>query len=113
VFLLLGLAARYLLGQHRVSAVLLVYVPLIDLILPFATILHLRSGVTADETDGLAAAYIGVSVAFDPSMIHWADARFTHQFAGGPPVQRPPRRGGARSRYEWQEFRKAALWSDN
>lgn len=86
VFLLLGLAARYLLGLRRVSAALLVCA-FIDLILPFATILHLRSGVTADETDGLAAAYIGVSVAFDPSMIHWADARITHQFAGGPPVQ--------------------------
>ncbi len=92
---------------------LLVCVPLIDLILLFATILHLRSGVTADETDGLAAAYIGVSVAFGPSMIRWADARFAHRFAGGPPVQRPPKRGGARARCGWQEFRKAALWSDN
>lgn len=109
VFLLLGLVARYLFRLRRFSATLLLCVPLIDLMLFFATIFHLHSGVTADQTDGLAAAYIGVSVAFGTSMIRWADARFARRFAGGPLVPRPPRYGRARARYEWQEFRKAVL----
>jgi hypothetical protein len=107
VVLLAGLTARYLLGLPRVGAVLLVCVPLIDLVLLVATIQHLRSGATADFTHGLAAAYIGVSVAFGPSTIRWADARFAHRFAGGPPPPRPRRYGRARARYEWQEFGKA------
>lgn len=112
VVLLAGLAARYLLRLRRLGAVLLVCVPLIDLVLLVATILHLRGGATADLTHGLAAAYIGVSVAFGPSTIRWADARFAHRFAGGPALTRPRRYGRARARYEWQEFRKALLaWS--
>lgn len=107
VVLLTGLTARYLLGLRRVGAALLVCVPLVDLVLLVATILHLRRGATADFTHGLAAAYIGVSVAFGPSTIRWADARFAHRFAGGPPPPRPRRYGRARARYEWQLFRKA------
>lgn len=42
-------------------------------------------------------------------MIRWADERFAHRFAGGPPPWRPPRGGAARARYEWREFGKAAL----
>jgi hypothetical protein len=114
VFLLLGLAARYLFRWRRFSATLLLCVPLIDLVLFFATILHLHSGVTADQTDGLAAAYLGVSVAFGKSMIRRADARFAQRWAFGPPVPRPPRYGRARARYEWQEFRKAVLaWASS
>lgn len=89
--------------------VLLASVPLVDLVLLVATILHLRGGGTADVTHGLAAAYIGVSVAFGPSIIARTDARFAHRFAGGPAPQRPPRYGRARARYEWQEFRRALL----
>jgi hypothetical protein len=32
-----------------------------------------------------APAYLGFSVVFGPSVIRWADARFAHRFAGGPP----------------------------
>ena len=42
-------------------------------------------------------------------MIRWADQRFAHRFAGGPPPWRPPKGGRARARYEWREFGKAAL----
>ncbi len=107
VVLLAGLTARYLLGLRRVGAVLLACVPLVDLVLLIAAILHLRRGATADFTHGLAAAYVGVSVAFGPSTIRWADARFAHRFAGGPPPPRPRRYGRVRARYEWQLFRKA------
>lgn len=109
VLLLGGLAARYLLRWQRLGAILLIGVPLVDLVLLIATILHLRSGATADFTHGLAAAYLGFSVAFGHSIIRRADAQFAHRFAGGPPPPRAPRGGRARVRHEWREFGKAAL----
>jgi hypothetical protein len=107
-----GLVARYLLGRRRLGAVLLALVPLVDLVLLVATVIDLSSGATAGFQHGLAAAYIGFSVAFGPSMVRWADQRFAHRFAGGPPPWRPPKGGRARVRHEWREFGKAAIaWS--
>jgi hypothetical protein len=104
-----GLAARYLLGRRRLGGVLLTLVPCIDLVLLAATVIDLSNGATAGFQHGLAAAYIGFSVAFGPSMIRWADQRFAHRFAGGPAPWRPPRGGRARARYEWREFGKALV----
>ena len=85
-----GLAARYLLDRRRLSTVLLASVPLVDLVLLIATVIDLSGGATAGFKHGLAAAYIGFSVAFGHSVIRWADQRFAHRFAGGPPPWRPP-----------------------
>ncbi|MDG4832463.1 hypothetical protein O7627_24595 [Solwaraspora sp. WMMD1047] len=104
-----GLVARYLLRMRRLSAVLLICVPLVDLVLLAATVLDLRRGATADFTHGLAAAYLGFSVAFGHSIVRWADQRFAHRFAGGPPPWKPPKSGWARTRYEWREWGKAVL----
>ncbi|WP_207933196.1 hypothetical protein [Actinomadura sp. GC306] len=104
-----GLAARYLLGRRRLGAVLLAGVPLIDLVLLVASAIDLRNGATAGWQHGLAAVYIGFSVVFGPSMVRWADARFAHRFAGGPPPPRPPKSGQAAVRYEWREFGKACI----
>jgi hypothetical protein len=104
-----GLATRYLLGWRRTSNILLACVPLVDVVLLVATILHLRSGAVADWSHGLAAAYLGFSVAFGSSMIRWADQRFAHRFAGGPPPWRPPKHGAERTRYEWREWFKGLL----
>ena len=71
--------------------------------------IDLGRGTTATSAHGLAAAYIGFSVAFGPSLIRWADERFAHRFAGGPPPWRPPRGGRERARYEWRELGKATL----
>jgi hypothetical protein len=109
VMLGLGLVTRYLLDRRTLSTVLLASVPLIDLVLLVATVIDLSQGATADFKHGLAAAYIGFSVAFGHSTIRWADQRFAHRFAGGPPPWRPPRGGWARTRYEWREFGKAAV----
>ncbi len=109
VLLAMGLAARYLLRRKRLSTVLLASVPLVDLVLLIATTIDLAGGATARGAHGLAAAYIGVSVAFGPSMVRWADERFAHRFAGGPEPWKPPRGGRERTRYEWREFGKAAL----
>jgi hypothetical protein len=104
-----GLTARYGLGRRRLGAILLASVPLVDLVLLIATVIDLSRGATADFTHGLAAAYIGFSVAFGHSMIRWADQRWAHRFAGGPPPWRPPKGGRERARYEWREFGKAAI----
>jgi hypothetical protein len=104
-----GLVARYLLDRRRLGAILLACVPLVDLVLLVASVIDLAGGATADFKHGLAAAYIGFSVAFGHSAIRWADQRFAHRFAGGPPPWRPPRGGRERAHYEWREFGKASL----
>ena len=104
-----GLAARYLFHRRRLSTVLLASVPLVDVVLLIATVIDLSGGATAGFKHGLAAAYIGFSVAFGHSVIRWADERVAHRFAGGPPPWRPPRGGRERTRYEWHEFGKATL----
>jgi hypothetical protein len=109
VFLGAGLVARYLLRLRRVSTVLLICVPLVDLVLLVATAIDLGRGATANFTHGLAAAYLGFSIAFGHSMIHWADQRFAHRFANGPEPWRPPKAGPARVRYEWREWGKGLL----
>jgi hypothetical protein len=109
VLLAAGLATRYVLGRRRLGAILLASVPVVDLVLLVATVIDLRGGATADFTHGLAAAYIGFSVAFGHTVIRWADQRFAHRFAGGPPPWRPPRGGRERARYEWREFGRAAV----
>ncbi|TDC57713.1 hypothetical protein E1281_04015 [Actinomadura sp. KC345] len=104
-----GLLARYPLRMRRTGAVLLLCVPLVDLVLLAATAIDLRGGATAGMAHGLAAAYLGYSVAFGHSMVRWADERFAHRFAGGPPPRGKPKYGRARIRYEWREFGKAAI----
>ncbi|MEU8120860.1 hypothetical protein AB0C21_19295 [Spirillospora sp. NPDC049024] len=109
VVLAAGLLARYALRLRRTGAALLLCVPLLDLVLLAATVVDLRGGASAGTGHGLAAAYLGYSVAFGHSMVRWADERFAHRFAGGPPPTRSPRYGAARARHEWREFGKAAL----
>src|SRR5918992_1537251 len=104
-----GLVARYPLGRRRLGAILLASVPLVDLVLLVATVIDLDNGATADFAHGLAAAYIGFSIAFGHSIIRWADQRVAHRFAGGPPPWKPPKWGWARARYEWREWCKGLL----
>jgi hypothetical protein len=104
VLLVSGLAARYVLRARRLSTALLLAVPLVDVLLLAISVVDLRRGGEAGAAHGLAAVYIGVSVAFGHQMISWADQRFAHRFAGGPAPQRPPRAGrahAARERRQW------------
>jgi hypothetical protein len=104
-----GLTLRYPLGRPRAGAVLLFLTPVIDLVLLVVTVLDLRGGAQAEWMHGLAAAYLGYSVAFGPSTIRWVDVRFAHRFAGGPPPSRRDRYGRARSIKEWKIFGLAVL----
>ena len=104
VLLLAGLATRYLLKAKALSTVLLLCTPLVDVLLLAASVVDLRGGGQPSGAHGLAAIYIGVSVAFGGQLVSWADQRFAHRFAGGPTPARPPKRGpehAARERKLW------------
>lgn len=109
VFLLAGLAARYLLRARRLSTALLLCVPLVDVVLVVASVADVASGSPPGPVHGIAALYLGFTVAFGHAMVRWADVRFAHRFAGGPSPERKPRGGPSRTRYEWREFAKMAL----
>ena len=76
LFLLGGLAARYLFHARRLSTLLLAGSPLIDGLLLVATTIDLKSGGPPTFAHGLAAIYLGVSVAFGRQIITAADRRF-------------------------------------
>jgi hypothetical protein len=107
VLLGLGLALRYLFRLRRASALVLWSIPLLDVVLVVATALDLRGGAEAGTVHGLAAAYLGLSVAFGPAIVRWADARFAHRFAGGPTPPRAPRRGPGRRAHLLREWYRA------
>lgn len=112
VVLAAGLLARYWLKWPRVGAALLVCVPLVDLVLLAATVIDLRGGATATAAHGLAAAYLGFSVAFGHQVITNLDVRAAHRFAGGPAPVAPPREGPDRVRHAWRQWRRgAAAWA--
>lgn len=102
VILGLALTCRYVFRLGRLSTVLLILVPVVDVVLLVATVLDLRNGASADFKHGLSAAYIGFSVAYGHSIIKWADARFAHRFGGGPAPVKPPKYGAARAAHEWK-----------
>ena len=109
VVLLGGLAARYGMRWPRLGGALLACVPLVDLVLLVASVLDLRYGGQAGAAHGLAAVYLGVSVAWGRSMVRWADARFAHRFAGGPPPSRPPAGGLEHARYQRGQWARHLL----
>ncbi|MGW1792520.1 hypothetical protein ACWCO0_25975 [Streptomyces tubercidicus] len=100
VLLVLGLALRYLARMPRTGAVVLLMEPLLELILLIVTAIDLKNGAPADWKHGLAAVYIGFTVAYGHYTIKWVDGHFLHRFAGGPPPVKPPRHGLARARHE-------------
>lgn len=107
VFIALGLSARYLLRRPRAGAILLALSPATDVVLLGATALDLAGGGTATAAHGLAALYLGFSIAYGRAMIHWADVRFAHRFAGGPA---PVKASGAEyTRACWRDLLRTIL----
>lgn len=109
VLLVVGLALRYLARMPRLGAVVLLCEPLLEVVLLAATAVDLRNGAEGDWTHGLAAVYIGFTVAYGHYMIRWADGHFAHRFAGGPPPVKPPKYGMPRAVHEWKMFGRTLL----
>lgn len=107
VVLCAGLVARYPLRRRRLGAALLLCVPLVDLVLVSASLADVARGTSPGFAHGLAAVYLGFTVAFGHSLMQWADVRFAHRFAGGPAPVKPPRDGWAALPHELREFGKA------
>ncbi|GAA3078291.1 hypothetical protein [Streptosporangium carneum] len=109
VLLGLGLASRYLWRMRRLSTILLVSVPLLDVILLAAAVIDMRAGAEGSWRHGLAAAYLAYSIVFGHRTLKWADAKFAHRFAEGPEPWKPPEGGMARARYEWGMWLRIVL----
>ncbi|CAM5457218.1 Integral membrane protein OS=Streptomyces alboniger OX=132473 GN=CP975_24565 PE=4 SV=1 [Streptomyces alboniger] len=106
VLLAAGLALRYWARMPRTSVAVLLCEPLLEVLLFVVTAIDLRNGAEPDWRHGLAAAYIGYSVALGHYTIKWIDVRVAHRFAGGP-APTTPKYGTARAVHEWK---LAARW---
>ncbi|MDN4613133.1 hypothetical protein P5G50_01600 [Leifsonia sp. F6_8S_P_1B] len=102
-----GLLARYPGRRPRLGAALLVAAPLIDVVLLALVAADLIGGATASWHHGLAALYIGISVAYGHRMIAWADAAFAHRFRGAAPRVKPT--GWAYTAACWKDVARTLL----
>ncbi|GGB44721.1 putative membrane protein YmcC [Lentibacillus populi] len=84
VFVLAGLITRYVFKMKKLGVLLLACTPIVDLLLLITTVIDLKNGAVATTMHGVAAIYIGVSVAFGHRMIKWADRWFQYLFTKGP-----------------------------
>jgi hypothetical protein len=109
VLLGLGLVTRYLLRLRTPSTLLLAAIPLLDVVLVVAVTLDLLRGAEPRSVHGLAALYLGSSVAFGPSIVRWADVRFAHRFAGGPPPVKPAKGTPERVAALWREWNRVVV----
>ena len=73
VFIVAGLIVRYGFRREKLGFRLMAMSPVIDIVLLLLTVFDLSRGSTATLAHGLAAIYIGVSLAFGKQMIAWAD----------------------------------------
>jgi hypothetical protein len=109
--LFISLAVRYPLRREALSRWLLLSLPLIDILLLVFTALDLRAGTTATSAHGLAAVYVGFTVAFGPIAIRWADAHFAYRFASGPVPAKAPSGGWHAVRFDLELWlRCIAAW---
>lgn len=73
IFIVAGLIVRYGFRREKLGFRLMAMSPVIDIVLLVLTVFDLSRGSTATLAHGLAAIYIGVSLAFGKQMIAWAD----------------------------------------
>jgi hypothetical protein len=99
-----GLAVRYLLRMRRTGVALLLGEPLLEVVLFVVTVIDLKRGAEPSWEHGLAAVYIGFTVAYGHYTIRRLDGHAAHRLAGAPAPPKPPRYGMARARHE------AKLW---
>ncbi|MCD2187417.1 hypothetical protein [Actinomycetospora soli] len=109
LFLVAGLAARYVLRAPRLGLVLLAGTLLVDVAVLTTAVVDVRAGGAATFVHGLAALYVGTSVAFGRSIIAWADGHAAHRWAGADRPRRVPRHGRERAAHEWRLFARWLL----
>ncbi|MGE7692681.1 hypothetical protein ACQKNC_00995 [Lysinibacillus sp. NPDC094177] len=80
IVIIVGLICRYVLKRPKLSIFFFALTPVIDLLLVILTTMDLKSGTPASTFHGIAAIYIGVSIAFGKTMITWADQKFQQWF---------------------------------
>ena len=102
LILLLSLVVRYLLRREKASRWLLLSLPAVDALLFTVATLDLKSGTPATTAHGLAAAYVGFTLAFGSLAVRWADAHFAHRFASGAVPAKAPSTGWKAVRYEFE-----------
>nr|WP_202493661.1 hypothetical protein [Streptomyces sp. SID7813] len=109
VLLALGLGARYLLKWRRTGVVLLLCEPVLELVLFAVTAWDLKNGAEPGWEHGLAALYIGYTVAYGHYTIRWLDGHAAHRLGGAPPPVKPPRYGRARAAHEGRLWLRTLL----
>jgi hypothetical protein len=109
VLLAAGLSVRYLLRRRRVSTVLLLCEPLLEVVLFVVTVVDLRGGAEPSWEHGPAALYIGFTVAYGHYTITWLDGHAAHHLAGAPRPPKPPRYGMPRALHEGRLWLRTVL----
>lgn len=106
IVLFLGLFIRYILKHPKTGKAILLCVPLLDLILLFATAIDLHNGAVAEFAHGLAAVYLGFTVVYGAGVIKWLDQYAAYQFASGKKIDEASTYGRSHAIYEWQQWLK-------
>jgi len=109
VFLAAAVVARYVLRRRRLSTVLLLCEPLIEVVLLVATVTDLLRGAEATWTHGLAALYLGFTVAFGRYTVQKVDGWVAWRFFDGPRPPRVPSGGRAKVVHEWRLWLRVLL----
>ncbi len=89
IAILAGLFSRYVFKLEKLSLLFFLLTPLIDLALIVLTTVDLKNGANASTAHGIAAIYIGISIAYGKSMINWADEKFQIWFLKKPSTKKP------------------------
>lgn len=76
IVIIVGLICRYVFKMPKLSIFFFALTPVIDLLLVLLTAMDLKAGTPASTAHGIAAIYIGVSIAYGKTMIAWADVKF-------------------------------------
>jgi hypothetical protein len=107
VLLAAGLALRYAARKPRAGAAVLLCEPVLELVLLIVTVIDLKAGAEPDWKHGLAALYLGYTVAHGHATVKWLDGVVAHRFAGGPkPVKLY---GKQRALHEWKLWLRSVL----
>jgi hypothetical protein len=109
IFLLGGLALRYLMKARRLSTVALAAVPLVDVVLVVLIASDAAQGAEPTQAHALATIYLGVTVAFGHPIIRRTDAWFRYRFVGGPKPIKPPKGSTAEVRALWREWLRVVV----